>query len=250
NGVILITTKKGKAGKTQLNVNAYTGGSRVVNKLDMLNTPQYVAMRKEAYANDNVPYDEDNAPDLVLWDQNKTTDWQDYMIGHTAKVTEVQASVSGGDAQTRFLLSGTYNKSTTVMGRGLDFNRAAAHLNVDHKALNDRFRISGQMTYSVTTDNSLATDLTSFYNLAPNYPLYDDAGDYYWYGNTQNPAAYFLRKSTVQNSNLIANTQLQYTILSGLNAKLNLAYTRTDLNQVQVYPKATFNPQSSLASMT
>lgn len=250
NGVILITTKKGKSGKTTFSFNAYTGGSKVVNQLDMLNTPQYVALRKEAYANDNVVYDEDNAPDLVLWDQNKTTDWQDFMMGHTAKATEFQGSVSGGNAQTRFLLSGTYNKATTVMGHGLSFNRASAHFNLDHTTLDGKFNINGLISYTGTSDRSLASDLTTFYNLAPNYPLYDDEGQYYWFGNVQNPQAYFLRRSEVRTNNLIANSRLRYTILPGLDLKASLGYTSTDMNQMQLYPNATFNPNTSIGSMS
>ncbi len=110
NGVILINTKKGKAGTTRFNFNAYTGASKVVNTLDMLSTPEYIQLRKEAYANDGLTYNAGNAPDLTTWDQNKTTDWQDYMMGHSASVSEVQGSVSGGNQQTRFLLSGTYRR--------------------------------------------------------------------------------------------------------------------------------------------
>jgi len=250
NGVILITTKKGKAGTTRFNFNAYAGGSKVVNKLDMLSTPEYIAMRKQAFANDGKSYDESSAPDLVTWDQNKTTNWQDYMMGHTASITDVQGSVSGGNEQTRFLISGSYRRETTVLPNDLAWKRGGLHLNVEHTGLNGSFNVNASVNYTSTRDNSLASDLTSFYNLAPNYPLYDANGKYYWFLNEQNPAAYLLRRSSNRTNNLVANANLRYTLIKGLEAKVNLGYTRTTLDQLQVYPNASLNPVSSTGSFS
>ncbi|WP_162915422.1 TonB-dependent receptor [Paraflavitalea soli] len=250
NGVILITTKKGKAGTTRFNFNAYTGASKVVNTLDMLSTSEYIQLRKEAYANDGLTYNAGNAPDLTTWDQNKTTDWQDYMMGHSASVSEAQGSVSGGNQQTRFLLSGTYRRETTVMPNDLAYKRGAVHLNVDHTGLDGKFNISASVNYSSAKDNSIASDLTSFYNLAPNYPLYDADGKYYWFLTEQNPAAYLLRRSNNRTNNLVANSIIRYTILPGLDAKVNLGYTRTTMDQTQVYPNLSLNPTAATGSFT
>ncbi|WP_165798321.1 TonB-dependent receptor [Chitinophaga costaii] len=250
NGVILVTTKKGKAGHTRTSFNVYTGASQVVNTVDMLNTPQYVQMRKEAYANDNKTYDAESAPDLTIWNQQKTTDWQKFIIGSTAHTTEAQGSVSGGNEQTQFLLSGTYHKETTVMPGSLGFQRGSAHFNLNHTNENGRFNVTASLNYNASTDRSLASDLTSFYNMSPNYPLYDSTGAYYWFSNLQNPQAYLLRKSEVRTNNLVANSTLRYTLLPGLNLKANLGYNRTDMKQTQLYPNATFNPMTSTGSMS
>jgi len=250
NGVILVTTKKGKAGQTHINFNVYTGASRVVNTVPMLNTPEYVQMRKEAYANDNKTPDVESAPDLLLWDQQKTTDWQKFIIGSTAHTTEAQGSVSGGTAQTQFLISGTYHKETTVMPGSLGLQRGAAHFNLNHSNENGRFNITASVNYSNITDKSLASDLTTFFNLPPNFPLYDSTGAYYWSGYVQNPQAYLLRKSEVQTNNLVANSTIRYTLLPGLNIKASLGYNTTDMRQTQIYPNATFNPLTSTGSMS
>ncbi len=250
NGVILITTKKGKAGATRYNFNAYTGASKVVNKLDMLSTPDYIQMRKQAFANDGLTPTLANAPDLLLWDQNKTTNWQDYMMGHSSSVSEVQGSVSGGNEQTRFLLSGTYRRETTVLPNDLAYKRGAVHLNVDHTGLNGKFNISASVNYSSAKDNSLPSDLTSFYNLAPNYPLYDADGKYYWFQTEQNPAAYLERRSINRTNNLVANSVLRYNIIPGLDAKVNLGYTRTTMDQTQVYPNISLSPTVTSGSFS
>jgi len=250
NGVILITTKKGKTGKTQFNFNVYTGGSKVVKTLDMLNTSQYLQMRREAFAHDGVTPTTDNAPDLLLWDQTKTTDWQKFMIGHTARVTQANGSVSGGNAQTKFLLSATYRDETTVLAHDAGYKRGAIHLNVDHSSVDERFNINTSVNFTTDKNSSLATDITQFYNLAPNYPLYDSTGALYWNSFTQNPQAYFLRSSTSRTTNLIANTVLRYTLLPGLNLKASLGYNQTNLDQIQAYPDKTFNPATSTGSMS
>ncbi len=56
------------------------------------------------------------------------------------------------------------------MPNDLAYKRGAIHLNIDHTGLDGKFNISASVNYSSTKDNSIASDLTSFYNLAPNYP--------------------------------------------------------------------------------
>lgn len=250
NGVILITTKKGKAGKTQTNFNVYTGLGNATHTMKMLNTPEYLAMRKEAYKNDDKPYGEDNAPDLTLWDQQQTTDWQKMYMGNNAHITEAQGSISGGSEQTQFFLSGTYHKETTVMPGSLGFQRGAGHLNLNHSSVDNKFNISASVNYTSSVDNSLPNDLAMYYNLPPNYPLYDSTGAYYWFSTMQNPAANLLRRSEVHNNNMVANSVIRYTLLPGLNVKANLGYTRTDMKQMRITPNASFNPKDATGSQS
>lgn len=250
NGVVLITTKKGKAGNTRFDFNVYTGGSKVVHTLDVLNTDQYLQMRRDAYVHDGVTPTADDAPDLLLWNSGKGTNWQKYMIGHTARVTQATGSVSGGNALTKFLFSATYRDETTVLAHDPGYQRGAVHLNIDHSSADEKFNIAATVNFTTTRNRSLSTDVTQFYDLAPNYPLYDSTGAYYWYNTIQNPAAYFLRKSSSSTTNLIGNTVLRYTVLPGLNLKASLGYNQTYLDQEQIYPEKTFNPLSTSANMS
>ncbi len=68
NGAILITTKKGKAGKTQIDVNINSGLQQPASDIKLLNTSQYLSARHEAFSNDGVAPTTANAPDLVVWD--------------------------------------------------------------------------------------------------------------------------------------------------------------------------------------
>ena len=95
NGVVLITTKKGRAGVTQVTFNVSTGMGSVSNYLDLLSTDEYLEMRREAYANDGIEPIPSNAYDVNgTWDQDRNTDWQRELFGNTSYMTNVQGSVS------------------------------------------------------------------------------------------------------------------------------------------------------------
>lgn len=250
NGVMLITTKKGKAGKARYNFSVYSGASKSINRLKMLNTSQYLEMRKEAYANDGTTPEAANAVDVTTWGNTESRDWFDYMVGSTAKVTEATGSVSGGTAQSHYLLSGSFRKESTVLRGNPAYQRAAGHLTADHTSEDGKFFINASVSYSRDNNNSLATALSTFYNMSPNYPLFNASGDYYWFSNEQNPEAYLLRSSQSHTSNIVANSNIRYTVLPGLNIKANLGYNQTNMGQTQVYPDKTFNPNTSSGSMT
>src|SRR5690606_7475154 len=71
NGVILITTKKGRKGVARVNANAYMGFAKIPRKIDLLKTDQYLQMRREGFANDGTTPNTTNAPDLLLWDRDR-----------------------------------------------------------------------------------------------------------------------------------------------------------------------------------
>ncbi|TDH21413.1 SusC/RagA family TonB-linked outer membrane protein [Segetibacter sp. 3557_3] len=242
NGVIIITTKKGKSGESQVNVNVYTGVSRVSNKLDLLNTAQYLQIRKDAFQNDGVAPTATTAPDLLVWDQNAYTDWQDLLIGNTANVTEAQVSFSGGTSQTRFVFSGTYRRETTVLLGDFSYKKGGVHLNVDHSSKDGRFGVSGSMNYTTDDNNSVPTDVSQYIYLPPNYPLNNPDGSLYWFGSVQNPVAYLNRTYETNNNNLIGNSVIRYNLLKGLSIRANLGFTQTNMKQVQTLPASGFNP--------
>ena len=242
NGVLIITTKKGKAGESKVNVNVYTGFSKVSNKLDLLNTQQYLQMRKDAFELDAVAPTATTAPDLLTWDQNAYTDWQDLLIGNTAKLTEAQVSFSGGNAQTRFLLSGTYRNEGTVLLGDFKYKKGGVHLNADHSSKNGKFGVNSSFNVTMDDNNSVPTDVSQYIYLAPNMPTHNPDGSLYWFGSVQNPLAYLNRTYETNTNNLIGNTALRYTLIPGLNIKANLGYTQTTMKQVLTLPAAGFNP--------
>ncbi|HWY33721.1 MAG TPA: TonB-dependent receptor plug domain-containing protein, partial [Nitrosopumilaceae archaeon] len=68
NGIILITTKKGKIGQTKVDLNIYSGVGNITRRMNLLNTQQYLQMRREAFANDGISTIPDTEYDLTKWD--------------------------------------------------------------------------------------------------------------------------------------------------------------------------------------
>ncbi len=82
--------------------------------MQYMNTQQYVAMRKEAFANDGITPSTANAGDLLLWDTTRYTDWKKDVIGSTARQTNMQLRYSGGTDRANFSVSSNYYRETTV----------------------------------------------------------------------------------------------------------------------------------------
>ena len=247
NGVILITTKSGRSGKTKIDFEIYSGIGKVSRKVDMLNPDQYRELRQEAFANDGVTPDATTAPDILEWG-NKTTDWQKYLIGETASHTDAKLSISGGSERTSFLLSGTYRYQSNVMVGNGKYDRAAAHFNVNHRSKDDRFVLTAVANYSTDNNTSAYTSLAQYYNLPPNLPMYDSNNNLYWYGNTMNPIALTKQNYSAKTNNLIGNATAKYTILKGLEAKVSLGYNYTTMDQMQTFPEVSFNPATYVSS--
>ena len=246
NGVVLITTKKGKIGKTKLDINVYTGAGKITRTVNLLNTQQYVQMRGEAFTNDNILPDTFNAPDLVAWQTSRYTNWKKLLIGGSAQVTDAQASLSGGNVQTQFLMSSAIHRETTVFPGRLGDLRGTFHVNLSQTSLDNKFKATLTAGYSTDKSNLIGQDLTAYITTPPNAPApYDSTGALNWSEGGapfSNPLAYLLQKSTASTDNLISNLLLRYQLLPGLNLKANLGFNSMQLQQVFIYPGASLNP--------
>ena len=258
NGVILITTKKGKPGATRFNINMYSGLSRVGNTMSMLNTQQYVAMRKEAFANDGLTpsansSDPGYAPDIMLWDTTRYTDFKKMLIGNTAHSNNIQASVSGGNELTQFLIGGGYHKETTVYPGDFSDDIASFHFNINHSTANKKFTILFSGMYSSDANNMPQTDLTRYINLPPNLRLYDAQGNLSWAdngvvyntlgnGDIINPLSLINQNYSSTNVNLSGNLVLSYKVLPGLILKSSFGYNTFNSDERSTQPSSSIDP--------
>jgi TonB-dependent starch-binding outer membrane protein SusC len=140
NGVILITTKMGKAGKTNVDLNVYTGVGQVAHFMPLLNTPQYLTMRREAFQNDGEQPNPYVDYDLLSWDTTRYTNWQKTLYGGNASILNAQGSVSGGNQNTQFILSGAYNRQGTVFPGSFNYQKASGHAGINHSSKDQRFK--------------------------------------------------------------------------------------------------------------
>ncbi len=247
NGVILITTKKGKAGKSKVDINISAGVGKIPKKLDLLNTQEYLQMRKEAFKNDGEIPTAATAPDLLVWDSAKYTDWQKVLIGGNSNYTNIGTSISGGNSNVQYLLGGTYHSETAVFPGDFSNKKAAVHFNLGTNSTNGKFKTSLSANY-VNDNNSLpqvdlAYTATTF---APNAPdVFNPDGTLNWADNTwpgANPAIYTKLRYNIRADNLVSNINLSYNLLKGLNISTNLGYTNMQINETNKTPISASNP--------
>ncbi|OYX28893.1 MAG: SusC/RagA family protein [Flavobacteriales bacterium 32-35-8] len=251
NGVVLITTKKGKVGKTRFQASLTTTLGQVSNYLDLMNTQQYLEVRREAIINDNFGTFLENPaydfvwPDLKTWDQNRYTDWQKELIGGTAFRNNAQLSVSGGSERTQFLISGGSQKETTVFPGDSNYKKSSLHSNITHQSEDQRFKINLSTNFSVEDNKLPLADFTLLAKtLAPNAPaLYDTNGRLNWENNTwDNPLASLERTYKAKSNSLIGNMGLSYLLGKGLEFKTSLGYTNYQLDTYTTFPSTAFRP--------
>lgn len=258
NGVILITTKRGKAGNTKLDLNVYTGVSSVARMMHLLNTTQYLMMRKEGFANDSLsvpsiatnPSDADYDVDGV-WDTTRYTNWQKVLIGNSASFTNAQANLSGGNANTQFIIGAGFNRQGTVFPGTYSDQKASGHFNLTHVSADQHFHIQFSSSYVYDKSDLPEGDFTGNINLAPDAPaLYNSDGSLNWQvlsgtATWNNPLAATLAQSNSNVENLISNLTLDYTIVKGLDFKSSFGYNHSLMNQLVLTPATTYAPPNN-----
>lgn len=252
NGVILITTKKGKSGKTIFSVEASTTLVSATRMLDLLNTNQYLAMRREAYTNDGFTEYPADAFDINgTWDQDRYTDWQKEFLGNTAINNNVRLTVSGGSEQTLFTLGGSFMKENTVFPMDFNYKRTTAFANISHRSKDENLHIHFSANYGLDKNLLPPADLTKDARfLPPNAPkIYNNDGSLNWENSTwMNPMAALNATYRNETHNLMANTVIAYKLLKGLEFKNNLGYNRSVLIEKKLNPHTIYNPAWGLTS--
>lgn len=241
NGIVLITTKKGKPGATRFELQvtpAFFTIGRNARYYDMLNTQQYLEMRREAFKNDGLTPTLATAPDLLYWDTTGYTDWQRKLMGGIAKTTEVAAGVSGGSDQTNFRISANYTRTTNTTDLSGATQRVTVSSNVSHATLNRKFSVSLSTNFTYSK-----VDVTQglFGTYAPNGPgIYDANGSLNWAEWTVNgllPGAsvypfgiYKSMPNPQTGTVLFSSLALTYKIANGLDFKLVTGYNFSNNN--------------------
>ncbi|HET6995316.1 MAG TPA: SusC/RagA family TonB-linked outer membrane protein [Chitinophagaceae bacterium] len=244
NGAILITTKRGKTGKMKVDLNLQHGWGKVGKHVDMLNTEQYIMMRREAFKNDGLalPARDPNATyefDLTIWDTTRYTDWQKELIGGIAQYNNFNLGVSGGTNNVQYRVGGTYNRTTTVFRNDQPTSNASLNFNLNTVSANQKFRLKLGGSYLFNAINLPLNDLTyQAITTAPNAPkLYNDDGSLNWEPNAAGSSTWWNPLSLQQaiyesrTNNLVSNSVLSYQILPGLEVKSSFGYNQIQANE-------------------
>lgn len=259
NGVIVITTKKGKPGKTNLNVKVNTGPNKVTRTIPMLNTPQYLQMRREAAANDKLPVTAINAnlfPDILVFDTTRQIDWFHRFLGGTANTTDAYASLTGGTTNSSFLLSGGYTHANYNYPGNFADDRVTLHSGFHYSSVDRRLNVDFGTDFSYDHNNSPSAPPSSgnAMLMPPDLPeMLDPSGKLIWSYKGVNlinfqPYAYLKQPSWIKTYNVTGSLRISYQLARGLNFSTNLGYSRVTTKQQQQTPLASQPPSATTAS--
>ncbi len=267
-GVVLITTKQGKSGKTTITYDTYAGAQHALRRMPMMNGPQWAQFKRDAARNSNTGYQCPanvaacaHGDSILFWPVDVTaindgqeTDWQDLVLRQGTQVSN-EVRIAGGDEKTRFALSGGQLNQVGIV-KGMDFVRRSGRFNFDHRP-NSRLRI-GTSTSVIQSDQHLGRGDGVYSEALLNDPLapaFDSAGNIIFKptpdGQRVNPL------SDVQNqkddrgrARAFGTLFADYNLTSALNWRVNFGADLTFYRRGQFWGSQTQALQGSPANAT
>ncbi|MFK8059527.1 MAG: SusC/RagA family TonB-linked outer membrane protein [Polaribacter sp.] len=278
NGVVIITTKQGKNGKTKFVVNSYLGIQTLERRIDLLTANEWIDINKEVKnkswvrlgVSRGLPYTENDSYAFRLselggnvnvnymsdprWDTGEGithVDWQDELF-RAAQIQEHQITASGGTEKLKYYVSATFLDQEGIIPY-TNYNRFSVRANFNVK-FNDKLSMTVNLAPTTSFNNggrATGKDAQVHYALQMAPIVEEDAGinsgafpnpAYQWAGSTTSPIAY-LRELHQQdrNSNMRTNLALKYTILDGLSARVEGSYSGTSRRWHRYIPTAIVN---------
>jgi TonB-dependent SusC/RagA subfamily outer membrane receptor len=208
NGVILLNTKRGRYTHPGWHVKSSMGFGKVNAVPAMLNAQQYLAMRREAFKNDNTIPTELSAPDLVSMDTTRYIDYRKYLLTTISREHDLQAALSGGSPSTQYYVSGGYHQAKTPSPRNVSFNRRTLNSRITQKFAREKLQLDALNQLAFSERMTGIYDLAGYSYLPPVMP------------QTGNETY------AVQSSSILSGTELTYRPSTALRFSLKLAYNR------------------------
>ena len=228
NGVVLITTKKGKRGATQTKVSIQEGIVQPLNLYEVMNSTQVATIKRDAFlnaglnpANAIATYGNPEDPNLPNYD------WVDELY-RNGRLSVYDLSMSGGDEKTNFYVSGSYNKQEGQIIQS-SYERGTGRLNLTHRP-NKRLTLAANLSLAyqrtlgtIADGNFVNGPFSAGFTMRPNIPIYNEDGtfkaDYpsnhnFGYNIVQGVYQEFRRGTSVQT---VSNFQLNYQIAPWLS---------------------------------
>ena len=238
NGVIIVTTRKGKTGHTSIDYNGYVATDHVMKQYVMMNAAQLRSYAQTGGIN-------------LFNDLGFDTNWQDE-VQRTGFSHNHNISVSGGSEQTSFNGGVNYMENQGVI-KGTDMNRLTGRAFVQSKGLKDRLTVSFNINASVTNSSTVPTSnngesvLDAMHYYSPLVPVRNDDGSFYEnpvISQNFNPVALIYENINETESKRIQGTgRTSLKIIDGLVYNMSLAYQ----NEQHIY--SSYNSTSSLLTV-
>ncbi len=229
NGVVLVTTKRGKAGKSKITYDGSYSNQTIANSIDVLNGSEfatYLNTLEESQGGSPIYSDEEiNAI-------GKGTNWMD-VITRTGVIQNHQLTFSGGNKDNKYAITGNYHENQGIV-KNTDFKRYGIRLNLDNNLLNDRLKIKSSWAYSRTVSNSARTDnggpggiIITALGLDPTVPVRDAEGLYAlasYDGRFDTNPLQELEFSVDEEitNRVLGNTSFSFKLMEGFNFKTSI----------------------------
>ncbi|MBC9796260.1 SusC/RagA family TonB-linked outer membrane protein [Sinomicrobium weinanense] len=221
NGVIIITTKKGKSGKPVVEINSSLSIKNPRKKMRLLDAEGYVNVHRQMYENRGA-----SLPSYVQTPPNVDTDWID-ATHRQGLMQQLNARVSGATETINYSVGGNYANEKGLL-IGSEFSKKG--INASLGITKDRLKINTNLNYSETRNEEYKFSLRETYQISPLIPIYDDSkesGFGYRDGdipNHRNPVGvdHFLEGYS-KSKYFLGSVDVSYEIIDGLTAKANLS---------------------------
>jgi len=242
NGVVIITTKKGRKGEGKIEIDSYYGTQKETKRYQVLDAQQYAVVANEWLKNQGLDH---YFSDDEIQSFGKGTDWQD-AIYRSGPIQNHTVTISGGSAKTVYSLSGNYFDQKGILINS-SAKKGSLGLNLQHQVnkavkLDVNLIFARNEIYRVPVDNGAfgKTMLSGALSAPPTLPMYDTSGlptrieQAYSFGSIdmRNPLIFASpRKDKTSTNNILANTALTFNIFKGFTFKtlLGLQY-QNDIN--------------------
>jgi TonB-dependent starch-binding outer membrane protein SusC len=244
NGVVLITTKRGKAGATRVDYEGSHSFQQVARSIDLMNASEYATFQNARAASRGQAAPFPNAASL-----GEGVNWLDETT-RTGEMLNHQLTFSGGSDKTTFAVMPGYFKNTGIV-KNSDFERLSLRTNVDSRFLNDRLRLGTSNMVSRTVGNSVPTDrggpggaIITILGQSPIGPVFNEDGTYklepYDGRFLTNPLAEVEEVvDQDKGTRLLSNTYLAYELMKGLTLKTTFGFDLYSGNRETYYSSLT-----------
>lgn len=229
NGVILVTTKRGKKGESKVSYNAYYAQQELSRRIEMMNLPQFADYQQQVTADLGLQLNQRYLDPSLL---GPGTDWQSEVF-RNAGMHSHQLSVTGGTDKTTYAISGGLFQQDGII-IGSDFNRYTTRINLDNQ-VKTWLKVGGSFAYANTNEKITLNDggdgvIIQSLVMAPDVPVKDINGDYAGPevqagASSFNPVAAALqRNNTLQRQRIMANVYGDLTLMKGLTFRSELSF--------------------------
>lgn len=244
NGVVLITTKKGKDEKGNISFSANVGMQNATGGPRLLNASQFASLHNEMMLNASQPQRPDFSDPTLL---GTGTDWYDALI-KTGNMQNYSLSYSGGSDKSNYYVSGSvFDQKGIVLNT--NYKRYTFQLNNEAKVLK-WLKFGNNLTFSHDVKNNGSYDILSTMKALPTQAIYNEDGSYsgpgdraIWYGDIRNPiGTATIEKSETTGYNFLGNLYGEVSILNKVIFKTVGGIDYKDWNSTSFSPKYDWKP--------